>query len=102
MNGAVRRIDTAYEIRGMVNQVTSYADAAGTTVVNQVSLTYNDFEQLSSETQDRPAPAGRVSAVGYGYADGSANTIRPTSITYPYRPARARWPSLTIPATTTA
>ena len=83
VDGSVRRIDTAYEIRGMVKQVTSYADAAGSTVVNRVSLSFNDFEQLLSETQS-PGSGGPSLAVGYVYADGSANTIRPTFITYPY------------------
>ena len=43
VNGTVRRIDTAYEIRGMVNLLTSYGNTAGTAIVNQVTLEYNDF-----------------------------------------------------------
>ncbi len=43
VDGTVQRIDTAYEIRGMVNQLTSYADTAGSTIVNQVTLEYNDL-----------------------------------------------------------
>ena len=83
VDDGVLRIDTAYEIRGMVSQVTSYSDVAGTTPVNQVSLTYNEFEQLITDAQNHSGSGGSPPAVNYGYADGTANTIRRTSITYP-------------------
>ena len=80
IDAAVRRIDTAYEIRGMPAQVTSYSDVGGTAVVNEVVRTFNAFEQLVSDAQTAGTNPG---AVGYGYADGTTNTIRPTSVTYP-------------------
>ena len=83
VDGSVLRIDTAYEIRGMVNQVTSFSDVAGATAVNQVTLTYNQFEQLTSDAQNHSGAGGTPPSVGYGYADGAANTVRPVSITYP-------------------
>ncbi|MEZ6109489.1 MAG: hypothetical protein R3C99_00310 [Pirellulaceae bacterium] len=54
-------------------------------VVNEVLFAYNDFGQLITEYQ---AHGGSVNTsttpkVQYGYADGSNNTIRPTSLTYP-------------------
>ncbi len=36
VNGSVRRIDTAYNSQGLVYLQTSYADTAGTQIVNQV------------------------------------------------------------------
>ena len=83
VDGSVRSIQTAYEIRGMISQVTSTSDTAGTTPVNQVVLTYNQFEQLITDGQNHSGAGGSPPAVNYGYADGTANTIRPTSITYP-------------------
>ena len=80
VDGFVRRIDTAYEIRGMVNAVTSYE--YGGAPIGSVSMTFDAFEQLETDSQ---SPAGGATlTVGYAYADGSANTIRRTSITYPY------------------
>jgi RHS repeat-associated protein len=53
-------------------------------VVNQVELAYNEFGQITS---DRQSHSGTVSAgtpqVQYGYENGSANTIRQTTLTYP-------------------
>ncbi len=41
VNGSVRRIDTAYNNQGLVYLQTSYADTAGTQIVNQVENIYN-------------------------------------------------------------
>jgi RHS repeat-associated protein len=53
--------------------------------VNEVQFAYNDFGQI---THDYQAHGGTVNTsttpkVQFGYASGSANTIRPTTITYP-------------------
>ncbi len=46
--------------------------------VNEVKYAYNDFEQLVTEEQEHEgAVDGSTLKVQYGYADGSANTIRP-------------------------
>jgi YD repeat-containing protein len=85
VDGTVLRIDTAYEIRGMVSLITSYADTAGTTPVNQILRTYNWFSQLAIEYQEHSGAVNTSTSlnVQYGYADGSTDTIRPVSITYP-------------------
>jgi RHS repeat-associated protein len=85
VDGGVRRIGRSYEVRGMVESVTSYSDAAGTTIANQVQNVYNNFAQLAAQYQehDGAVNTGTTPRVQYGYADGSANTIRPTSMTYP-------------------
>lgn len=86
-DGSVRRIAMAYEVRGMREMLTSYdSPTVGSgNVVNEVRFEYNAFGQLITDFQ---AHSGAVNTsttpkVQYGYADGSANTIRPTSITYP-------------------
>ena len=48
---AILRRETAYEVRGMVTQVTSYDSTTGGAVVNQVVLSYNDFGQLQTDQQ---------------------------------------------------
>lgn len=87
VDGSVRRIETSYEVRGMREKVTSYSSAAvgQGTVVNDVKFTYNDFAQL---TRDYQSHSGMVNTgvtpnVQYGYENGDANTVRPTSITFP-------------------
>jgi RHS repeat-associated protein len=84
VNGAVRRIDTAYEIRGMVSQVTSHSLPVGGTLVNQVTLTYGDFEQLTQEEQKPGGTGGPTFIVGYATNEGgTSNSIAPLSMTYP-------------------
>ena len=86
VDDTVLRIDTGYEIRGMVNLITSRAGtAADSTVVNQVLREFNDFEQLGTGFQEHDGPVDTMGSpkVVYAYEDGSANTIRPTSITPP-------------------
>ncbi len=85
VDGAVRRISRSYEVRGLVAQITSSDASSGGSVVNQVQNAYNDFWQLSTQYQ---ATTGAVSTgttpnVQYNYADGSANTVRLISLTYP-------------------
>ena len=43
VDGTVRRIATAYEVRGMASLVTSYNAASGGSVLNQVQKVYNTF-----------------------------------------------------------
>jgi YD repeat-containing protein len=87
VDGAVRRIETAYEVRGMKARITSFDNPAvgGGTVLNESTFAYNNYGQVTSEFQ---AHAGTVHVatspqVQYAYANGSANTIRPTGVTYP-------------------
>ena len=87
VNNSVLRISRAYEVRGMLTQVTSFNNAAvgSGTVVNDVLLTYNGFGQLSADYQAHAGAVNTAStpSVQYTYADGSANTTRRTGITYP-------------------
>src|SRR4029077_1711691 len=87
VDGAVRRMAMTYEVRGMLEKLSSYDNATVGlgTVVNEVQFAYNSFNQLTADYQ---AHAGTVNVsnspkVQYSYADGSANTIRPTTLTYP-------------------
>ena len=87
IDGAVRRLATTYEVRGMREKITSYDDATvgQGNIVNEVQFAYNDFGQL---TDDYQAHAGAVNVmstpkVQYDYANGSANTVRAESLTYP-------------------
>ncbi|MBC8874772.1 MAG: RHS repeat-associated core domain-containing protein [Planctomycetes bacterium] len=87
VDGAVRRLSTSYEVRGMREKITSWnGETVGSgSVVNEVQFAYNDFGQITADYQ---AHGGTVNTsttpkVQYAYADGSSNTIRPTTITYP-------------------
>ena len=85
VDGTILRIETSYDDRLRVEKVTSYDAATGGNPVNEVQYEYNDFSQT---TKDYQAHAGAVNTstspkVQYGYASGSNNTIRQTSMTYP-------------------
>lgn len=84
LDGTVRRIERGFEVRGMLNRVTSYDGASGGNVFNEVIMAYDAFGNL---VQDRQSHSGAVNQdtpeVGYSYADGSTNTARRTAITYP-------------------
>jgi RHS repeat-associated protein len=94
IDGSVRRIDTAYEVRGMVDETTSYSSTSGgsANIVDQVFEQYNDWGMLAREYQkDTPGPIALdadgnatdgTPAVSYGYSDGQ-NPTRLTSMTYP-------------------
>ncbi len=83
-----RRISTAYEVRGMVQSISSHDNATpgSGTVLNQVAMTYNAFGQLTEEQQDHGgAVSGSSPSVQYGYDSGASgsNEIRPATLTYP-------------------
>lgn len=87
IDGAIRRIEAAYEVRGLISRLTSCdtATVGSGTIENEVLFSYNSFSQSIRTYQ---AHAGAVNtmttpSVQIGYADGSSNTIRPTSLTYP-------------------
>lgn len=87
VDNTVLRIAISYDVRGLVSKITSYDDAtvgAGN-VVNEVCFEYNSFGQLIREYQSHLGAVDKATtpACRYGYADGSANTVRPTSMTYP-------------------
>jgi YD repeat-containing protein len=88
VDGAVRRIETAYDGQGNAYLVTSYDAASSGSVVNQVQREFNGLGQLTREWQ---AVSGSVNtsttpSVQYTYSfapSGSTNHSRLTSITYP-------------------
>lgn len=87
VDGSIRRISMTYEVRGMLQNVTSYNNATvgSGSVVNDVQHAYNSFSQLTTQYQSHLGAVNTSStpSVQYAYADGSDNTIRPTSTTYP-------------------
>jgi RHS repeat-associated protein len=87
IDNAVLRILTSYEVRGLVRNITSLDNATvgQGNVVNDVQNVYNSFQQLTAEYQSHSGTVNVSTTpnVQYAYANGSANTIRPTSMTFP-------------------
>jgi len=83
VDATAAKILYGYEVRGMLNKVTS--KKADNSVVNEVFRQFNDWGQLAREYQshDDVVNTSTTPHVDYGYADGSGNTIRATSMTYP-------------------
>ncbi len=80
VDGAIRRIESAFEVRGMLVRLTSWnGETVGSgSVVNEVTFVFSDFAQLATEYQSHSGTANTSTTpkVQYGYASGSANTIR--------------------------
>lgn len=87
VDGAVRRIDTAYDSQSNAYLVTSYDAASGGAVVNQVQRAFNGLGQMTAEWQQRGAAVNTSTSpkVQYAYSEmaGGANHSRLTSVTYP-------------------
>lgn len=87
VDGAVRRIETAYDGQGNAYLVTSYDAASGGSVVNQVQRAFNGLGQLVTEYQEHGGAVNTSTSpkVQYAYSEmsGGANHSRPTSMTYP-------------------
>jgi RHS repeat-associated protein len=87
VDGSVRRIDTAYDTQGNPYLFTSYADTAGTTIVNQVQDSFNGLGQLTNEYQSHSGAVNTSTTpqVQYGYTlmSGGQNNSRLVSMTYP-------------------
>jgi hypothetical protein len=87
VDGAIRRLETAYDTGGRAYLFTSYDAASAGNVVNQVQRGYNGLGQLTVEYQ---AHAGAVviattPKVQYAFSEmsGGANHSRQVSMTYP-------------------
>ncbi len=82
IDDSIDAIVQGYDLLGNVNDVKSMN---GETVKNEVFRQYNDWGQLAAEYQanDGPVDTDSTPVVRYAYADGSANTVRLTSMTYP-------------------
>jgi RHS repeat-associated protein len=87
VDGSVMRLDTAYDQQGNPYLYTSYADTAGTQVVNQVEDVYNGLDQLIAEYQSHSGPVviGTTPDVQYTYNEmaNGENNSRLTSMIYP-------------------
>ena len=85
--GSSRRLSTVYDSRGMVNTVTTWDDprVGFGNILNQVQNVYNDFGQQTYSYQAHDGSVNVMSTpkVQYNYANGSANTIRMSDMTYP-------------------
>jgi len=83
----VKRISRSYEVRGLLQNLTSYdsATVGSGSVVNDVQYAYNTFGQPTTEYQSHSGAVntGTTPKVQYAYANGSANQVRLTSLTYP-------------------
>ncbi len=84
VDASVRSIRITFDTVGRPYQLTNYADAAGTTVVNQLQRTYNDMDQLIGEYQSHSGAVNTSSTpqVQYAYA-AYGNFSRLTNMTYP-------------------
>ncbi len=89
VDGSVRRINRSYEVRGMLQQVTSYDAATGGSAVNDLTREYNDLEMLTKEYQEHEGAKGANTLYAeYNYdqtAGGGEFTkgLRRTSVRYP-------------------
>ncbi|VTR93557.1 rhs repeat-associated core domain-containing protein : YD repeat protein OS=Isosphaera pallida (strain ATCC 43644 / DSM 9630 / IS1B) GN=Isop_2419 PE=4 SV=1: VCBS: RHS_repeat [Gemmata massiliana] len=87
VDGAVRRVETAYDGQGNAYLVTNYSAASGGSIVNQVQRAYNGLGQMTTEWQSHTGAVNTSTSpkVQYAYSEmaGGANHSRPASVTYP-------------------
>jgi RHS repeat-associated protein len=87
VNGAVLRIETAYDTDDRPYLYTSYNAASGGSIVNQVQQVYNGLSQLITEYQSNSGAVNTTTTpkVQYAYSQmaSGANHSRLVSMTYP-------------------
>ena len=84
LDNAVLRIGYSYNNRGQSWKVTSYDDASGGDVVNEVAKDYDAFGNLIRDWQSHEgAVDGSTPKVEYAYTTGAGNQMRKVSVTYP-------------------
>jgi len=87
VDGSIRRIEQAYDVRGLLQRITSYDNpAVGTgTIRNEVRFAYNAFGQATTTWQAHAGAVDTMSTpkVQSSYANGANNTVRPTARIYP-------------------
>ena len=90
LDDAVLRIERTYDVRGLLEKVTSYDAESSGNVVNQIVREYNDLGMLDKEYQEHEgAKDGNTLYVQYNYedtADGNneyTKGMRPVSVRYP-------------------
>ncbi len=88
IDDTVLRIDRSYNLRGLLEHVTS-TNSAGTTTLNDVRREYNDLDMLYKEFQEHEgAKDGSTLYVEYDYDDTASGGVltkglRPESVRYP-------------------
>ncbi len=84
VDGAVRRIQTAYDKLDHVTQVTSYSHPTAGSIVNQVKRAYDPFGQLKEDAQAHAGAANTgTPKVSYAHENGTGNSARLKDIVYP-------------------
>src|SRR5262249_28262103 len=87
VDGAVRRLEAAYDGQGNAYLFTSYDAASAGNIVNQVQRAFNGLGQLITEYQSHSGAVNTSTTpkVQYAYSEmaSGANHSRPTSLTYP-------------------
>jgi RHS repeat-associated protein len=87
VDGAVRRLEVAYDTGGRPYLFTSYNASSGGTIVNQVQRAFNGLGQLTTEYQEHSGAVNTNTSlkVQYAYSEmaGGANHSRLVSMTYP-------------------
>lgn len=87
VDGAVRRVETAYDEQGNAYKVTSFDAASGGNIVNEVLRTFNGLGQLTAEYQSHGGAVNTSTTpkVQYAWAEmpSGENHSRLTSVTYP-------------------
>lgn len=84
VDGAVRRIETAYDNLDHVTFVTSYDAATGGNIVNQIEHKYDPFGQIREDHQAHGGAVGTGTPfVAYRHEDGMGNTARLEEVIYP-------------------
>jgi len=82
-DGFVRRIETGYDSRGLVNSVKQYGDTDGTMLRDTVDLEYDNWGVLEKSKQD-PDNIGALDVdFTTEFSLGQISTIRRTEIKYP-------------------
>jgi RHS repeat-associated protein len=92
VDGAVRRLETAYDGQGNAYKLTSYDAASAGNIVNQVQRSFNGYGQLTQEwqahggavnTQTTPSVQYTYGTVNGGPPPHNTNQSRLSSIIYP-------------------
>jgi hypothetical protein len=86
-DAGIGRTDAEYDTQGNAYLFTSYADTAGTTIVNKVQRAFNGLGQMTQEWQSHSGAVntGSTPSVQYAYSEmaGGANHLRLVSMTSP-------------------
>jgi RHS repeat-associated protein len=85
VDGSVRRIEYSFNDQERIEKITCFDAVTAGNVQSEILYQYNDFGQITREYQQHGDEVDLMTTpfVEYNYADGSANTIRLVSMTYP-------------------